>query len=267
MIGQKITYSSNGQEDWIVFGRDSSGNILITTELPIDNQFNLYGSAEKWLTYEDDLNAVCDDYGGSIQGREVNSRSITMDDINYVAGFTEPEWDSYTFGGTQNYNEKQVDYWYPSESATGTNYWEQDPSSNPQTFKNDWYGYYCNWDDGIYYYKGADTNGNNVLIETRNINTENLHYIWGGNTEDTCYNEYLVASRSVGVYSDAACFYVAYVSYGGTYANSYYLCYSDAFIGVGGRGEIGSFGVRPVVVLPSDLLVKEQSDGTYDLAK
>ncbi len=228
MIGQKITYSSNGQKDWIVFGKDSSENILITTEFPIDNQFDLYGSVEKWLTYEDDLNDVCDDYGGSVQGRTVNSRSITMDDINYVAGFTEPEWDSYTFCGTQNYNEKQVDYWYPSESAADTDYWEKDPNSNPQSFDNDWYYYYCDWYDGTYYYGGADTGGDDVPIETRNINTENLHYIWGGNTEDTYYSEYLVASRSVDVNSDGVYFNVASAGAGGAHTDDNNLCYSTS---------------------------------------
>ena len=36
MIGQKVAYESNGQSNWIIFGKDESGNVLLTTETPID---------------------------------------------------------------------------------------------------------------------------------------------------------------------------------------------------------------------------------------
>ena len=36
LIGQKVTYESNGQSNWIIFGKDESGNVLLTTETPID---------------------------------------------------------------------------------------------------------------------------------------------------------------------------------------------------------------------------------------
>ena len=272
MIGQPITYSANGQTSWIVFGKDTNGNILITTELPIDEAFELYGSAEKWLTYENDLHTACNSYGGTVQGVAVTSRSITMEDINYVAGFTKPTFETFTFGSTHGWNSEtdewdsnNVNYYYPSTSASANSYW-QDPTSVSGTFANDWYCYYCDWDTGEYFYWGADTDGNDVSASERNIKTDNCKYIWGGNTEETCYNEYLVASRSVDVYSGDARFFVARVGYSGVYAYYYGLCDSGAG-GGSDRGEIGSFGVRPIVVLPSKLLVEEQSDGTYDLAK
>ena len=55
MIGQKITYSANGQSEWIIFGKDEAGNILITTKEPVANGFTLQGGVERWLNYEDEL--------------------------------------------------------------------------------------------------------------------------------------------------------------------------------------------------------------------
>ena len=98
MIGQELSYTANSLSGytgkWIVFGKDTSGNILITTELPIDNVFTLKGGAESWLKYESNtdttygLNYACSGYGGTVQGTTVSSRSIKMEDINYVAGLT-----------------------------------------------------------------------------------------------------------------------------------------------------------------------------------
>lgn len=263
MIGQKITYSSNGQEDWIVFGKDASGNILITTELPIDNSYELVGSASNWLTYENDLHTACSGYGATVQGVNVTSRSITMEDINYVAGFTEPTFTEYTFGTTQDYDNNKVNYYYPS--ATGTDGWKQPTTENETTFTANWYGYYNSWDSGEYLYWGEDTDGSNIDA-TSLINTERCKYIWGGNTEETCYNEYLVASRSVGVYSVYADFYVAYVGSSEVYSSNYRLCSSDASEGYD-RGDVGTCGVRPIVVLPSSLVVEENAAGLYDLAE
>ena len=291
-IGDKLTYSSNGQSSWIVFGKDTSGNILITTELPIENGFNLKGGAEAWLKYESDtdtdseydLNQACSTYGGTIQGTQVNSRSIKMEDINYVAGLTQKpvtvdgntyniqSFDTYTFGNdAYNTTKKTANYWYPvlsggtGANGTGTGFW-QDPSKKSETFKNNWYSYYCGWESGNYFYYGADTNGDEISASTVELNTDNLQYIWGGNTEETCYKDYLVASRFVGIYSGHAGFSVAYVGGSGVYTDFYYLCNSDSSRGYD-NDDIGSIGIRPVVVLPSTLLVKEQEGGTYDLAE
>ena len=242
-IGDKLTYSSNGQSDWIVFGKDTGGNILITTELPIENGFNLKGGAEAWIKYESDtdttygLNYACSGYGGTIQGTTVRSRSIKMEDINYVAGLTPKtvtvsgntyniqSFDTYTFGNdAYNATNKTANYWYPvlsggtGPTGTGTGFWKAPSSENQETFDNNWYDYYCNWDSGEYLYYGADTNGNEISAADVGLNTDNLKYIWGGNTEEECYKDYLVASRSVDIDSGSAGFYVAYVGSGVVYA-------------------------------------------------
>ena len=290
MIGQKITYSSNGQSNWIVFGKDTNGNILITTELPIENGFNLKGGAEAWIKYESEtdktygLNYACSGYGGTIQGKTIKSRSIKMEDINYVAGLNKKtvtvdgntyniqSFDTYTFGTTNNYSQKKVNYFYPILSGgtggegTGTGFWKKPNSENETTFDNNWYNYYCNWDDGKCYYAGPETNGNDIDASTVGLNTDKLKYIWGGNTKETCYKEYLVASRSVRFNSGRAVFNVARVGYSAVGTGNYCLCGSNSSRG-NDDGDVGSIGIRPIAILPSSLLVEDQENGTYDLAE
>ena len=297
-IGDKLTYSANGQSDWIIFGKEineqgqETGNILITTKLPIENGFSLKGGAESWIKYESytdatyGLNKVCSTYGGTIQGTKVKSRSIKMEDINYVAGlqpktvtvgentYNIQSFDTYHFGEykTPDYSAKRVNYWYPiltggtGANGEGDGFWKKPTSEDETTFDNNWYDYYCNWDDGKYYYYGADTNGEEISAADAGLNTDNLKYVWGGNTEETCYKDYLVASRSVYIDSGNADFNVAYVGYSEVDTGRYRLCDSDS-----SRGDdfdvIGLIGIRPVVVLPSTLLVEEQEGGTYDLAE
>ena len=293
MIGQELSYTANSSSGytgkWIVFGKDTSGNILITTELPIDNAFTLKGGAESWLKYESDtdttygLNYACSGYGGTVQGTPVSSRSIKMEDINYVAGLTSKtvtadgntyniqSFDTYTFGTTQDYANKKVNYWYPVSSGgtladgTESGFWQKPTAGKEKNFLNNWYGYFCDWEDGQYKYWGADTNGNNVDASTVGLNTNKLKYIWGGNTEETCYHDYLVASRSVLVRSNFAYFYVANVGHSRVDANRCHFC--DSYSNYArDYGDVGSFGVRPVVALPSSLLVEDQGNETYDLA-
>ncbi len=295
MIGQELSYTANSSSGytgkWIVFGKDTSGNILITTELPIDNAFTLKGGAESWLKYESDtnttygLNYACSGYGGTVQGTPVSSRSIKMEDINYVAGLTSKtvtvdgntyniqSVDTYTFGTTQDYANKKVNYWYPVSSGgtladgTESGFWQKPTAGKEGSFLNNWYAYCCDWESGEYLYGGANTNGDPISASPLGLNTDKLKYIWGGNTEETCYNEYLVASRFVYVGSYYAYFNVARVGGSGVDTYGYHLCYSDSYCAydfdlVG----VGSCGVRPVVVLPSSLLVDEVETGKYDLA-
>ena len=256
MIGQKVTYTSNGQSEWIVFGKDTDGNVLLTTKSPIANEFNLYGSAEKWLTYEEDLKQACSGYGGTIKDKQVTSRSITMEDINYVSGFdvNSLNFDTYTFGTEQDYEKKKVNYWYPSLEAAGSRYWQQPSSINSTTFPDNWYYYYQDGDSILYGYSGGED-----LDATSMVNADRFKYIIG---EDGSY-EYVVASRSVHVYSVNAYFNVALVGNGevGTYG----LCRSNSDNHFD-NGDNGSFGIRPIVVLPSDIEVEKNESGQWDIA-
>ena len=259
MIGQKVTYSSNGQSNWIIFGKDESGNVLLTTESPIANGFNLYGSVEKWLSYENDLKQACSGYGGEIQGKTVTSRSITLEDINYVTGFNVDSlnFDTYTFGPDPgDYANKKVNYYFPSTS--GTDYWKKATSEEEaQTFENDWYAYGQMGEQLIYMYSGEPSGAD----ATSMINADRLKYIFG---EDGIY-EYLVASRSVNVGSSRAYFYVASVGYSEVDTYGYNLCYSDSGEGRD-YGDYDSQGIRPIVILPSDIEVEENASGQWDIA-
>ena len=270
MIGQKVTYSSNGQSDWIIFGKDKDGNVLLTTAKPIDNVYELYSSVQNWLNYEDDLNAACSGYGATIKDRTVTSRSITLDDINYVSGFdvSKLNFDTYTFGTELDYENKKVDYYYPSSDVTSSDYWKKATGkSDSKTFENNWYAYYSEWDTEklVYYYSGTDHIATDATEFIKN--PDKVQYIWGGNTDDTTFNNYLVASRSVVVDSDEVLFYVAFVGDSGVFTQGYYLCYSNSSSGYDHYRGGGSLGIRPIVVLPSDIEVeKNEESGLYDIA-
>ena len=260
LIGQKVTYESNGQSNWIIFGKDESGNVLLTTETPIDNGFNLTSGAESWLRYEDNLKATCLGYGRTIQGKTVTSRSITMKDINYVSGFDVDSlnFDTYTFGTEQDYEKKKVNYWYPSLGAAGNGYWQEPSSTNTKTFENNWYAYGQMGEQLIYMYSGEPDGADATSLIK---NPDKLKYIFG---EDGSY-EYLVASHSVRVNSGDAGFNVAGV--GGSGVSSYRcdLCDSSSAGGLD-LGGYGSRGVRPIVVLPSDIEVEKNEGGQWDIA-
>ncbi len=264
MIGQEVNYTANEQSEWIIFGKDSSGNILLTTKTPIADGFNLTVGPKSWLTYEEDLKQECSGYGGTIKDKQVTSRSITMEDINYVTGFDVDSlnFDTYTFGTELDYANKKVDYYFPSEEKDEdeeeNDYWKKATTeAEAQQFENNWYYYYQDGDSILYGYSGG-----NDLDATSMINVDRFKYIIG---EDGSY-EYLVASRSVGVYSGNAYFCVARVGISGVNARGYGLCYSDSGEGGDDEGDYGLLGIRPIVVLPSDIEVEENESGQWDIA-
>lgn len=303
MIGQKLSYSACGENNWIVFGKDKDGNILLTTEKPTTAGFEVIGTAEGWLNYEEDLKERCKVFSGTVDGMEVTARSITMDDIDYVSGFQKPAFEKFTFGDTHGWNSEankwnsyKVNYWYPSLNPEGgspslsleggpkgsgnqlktikvaststmkisngnsddtkKNYW-QNPNVKSAQFENNVYAYGYQGGNSFSIY----VKDNEEVVEDASsmLNTEKLKYILG---ESNDYN-YVVASRSVRVCSDSAYFYIALV-YNGVAGPSYnYSCCSNAS-GGGDHREPTFGGMRPVVVLPSNIQVEEQEDGTYD---
>ena len=272
MIGQSINYSANGQNDWIILGKDSSGNVLITTPEPVTASTYTFrdDGVEGWILYEDDINAACSVYGGTIQNQAVTARGITMEDINYAVGFVNPgpEFEEYTFGNEYNWEENKVNYWYPSKDAenyrVNPNEANEDGTYPSETFVSDPYYYYFNPDDSKYYYYGLNVEDEIELDDSHLTRKENMKYIIGDVENGEALDPYVVASRSVGVYSDGASFYYAAVKEGDVNAGNYLLCFSDAE-GIYDIDISRVAPVRPVVVLPSGLEVEEQSDGTYRL--
>ena len=151
--------------------------------------------------------------------------------------------------------------------GNGSGFWQKPTAGKEKPFQHNSYGYFCVWESGEYLYWGTDINEDYISASTVGLNIDKLKYIWGGNTEENCYNAYLVASRSVYVGSEEVGFGVARVGGGEVGTNAYNLCYSiygdaEAYDNI----NYGSLGVRPVVVLPSSLLVENKGNETYDLA-
>ena len=264
-IGRKITYTSgnNDVSDWIILGKDKNGNVLITTKMSIDEIMpEIKCTLEQWCDYENTLNTACRDSVGTtgMLGTKsadiVEVRSITMEDINYVIGLTIPEtFDTYTFGPTQNYANKQVNYYYPDEeNKTWIN---PQTSGTTWTHKNDSYYYYT--ENGIVKYQSTNNiNENNTneieLTSTYLSRPNNMMYITGEGIIRYC-----VASRAVGVYEESASF--DYFSVEGQLVGTYnhYLCVSDGSGGGDNTGNGGNFWteIRPVVVLSGEIPMED----------
>ena len=123
----KFKDSSNNDIEWIYFGKDDSGNKLVTTAKPLSDTFTLNSqpsgssenekienSAKNWLYYDlqegetgytdvdctesNNINKFCaklySDNGGTVG----TARSITLEDINRVTGFKAPTFNQYNFG-------------------------------------------------------------------------------------------------------------------------------------------------------------------------
>lgn len=243
--------------DWIILGEDEDGSIMLTTSKPIEDGFTLNYTAQAWLSYEDDLNTACAGYGGTIQGQTIQSRSMTLKDVNRVTGFVEPSFNTYTFKNeaTNDYANKRVNYWHPDTNGTATssdgagnpNYW----SKNETTYKCDAYWYYIDTSDNNavkYRYEGNNWSNESYTGTT----IKNTNIILG---ESLDY-DYVLASRSVHVYSESADFLVAgvYAGYVGSYNRCFCYAHSDSFNDV---RYPGALSVRPVINLPSNIKVEE----------
>lgn len=86
---EEKTKLENGES--IIIGKDEDGSIMLTTSKPIEDGFTLNRTAQAWLTYEEDLKTSCAVYGGTVQGKTITSRSMTLKDVNRVTGFIEPK--------------------------------------------------------------------------------------------------------------------------------------------------------------------------------
>ena len=292
MIGQSITYSANGCTEWIVLGPelDSSGNrtgnVLITSKDPIEDGFTLNETAKAWLYYDkkageegynelDDsdnplsIHKACSLYSGTIQGKTINARSITLQDINYAVGFTEPtDFKTYTFGTESDFENQKVDYYYPS--LLGANRTDSIPkyfvkagetleSTIPsQNLKANRY-YYYNDGEG-YKYAYENTNGEDVAATL--TKEENMQYVIG----ETGESFYYVASRSVVVTSEGDFFFVANVYEGRVGSYDTILCFASSANTLD-LGRSNAVPVRPVAILPSDIEVEEVTSGVYDIAE
>ena len=271
MIGQSITYLANEQSEWIVFGKDKDGNILITTKEPIENGLKLSGTAQSWLSYEEDLKEACSGFATQIQGRnDITARSITMDDINYVTSFKKPDLSNYRyrFGSTPDNENRIINCYYPSLLASSTGYWQTPSDDNLWTPGEELDPYSYGYNDGQFKYAGPDNNFTISPLKNGKINEERYKYVVGERyKEEKFLPTYAVSSRSVIIDSSTASFNIGVVANGYVMiddSNGYRLCISTT----NNYQESGfntTLSVRPIVVLPPDLKVKKTSSGNYDL--
>lgn len=247
--------------EWIILGEDEDGSIMLTTSKPIKDVFALNYTAQAWLSYENDLNKACAGYGGTIQGQTIQSRSMTLKDVNRVTGFVEPSFNTYTFTNeaTNDYVNKRVNYWHPDTNGTATssdgtgnpNYW----SKNETTYKCDAYEYYIDTGSNTvkYRYEGNDwkseTYTDSTLKNTNIIFVESLDYRYA--------YEYGLAFRSVNVNATSAYFHIAFVYADSMVGDNFYLCDADSDSFDGEAGNPHTMSIRPIINLPSNIKVEE----------
>ena len=269
-IGDKLSYSANGVNDWIVFGKDGSSNVLLTTEAPISN-YTPICNAEHWVKWEEDLDNLCSSYGKIIQNIELKSRSITLADINNVTGFIEPTFPKYKFttDSDANYSSQKVNYYYPDKNAANnspyqylqratTSEIEVNENSNDIPAKEFLYNIYSYYKDNDGLYK-MTLNGASTTINLSKAN--NMKFVVGENFDW----RYFIASKSVEINSNYAMFYVAAVSNGKISQNGgAAMC--GCFANFAHPASGAAAGVRPIVEIPYNIEVQELSSGVYDIA-
>ena len=246
MIGEEINYTTTNtlpsDVKWIVIGQDKDGNVLATTNRPLGNatgeesfKFETEKGAENWLNYEENIKTHCKGiFSGTVQGKTVEARSITLKDVNNLTGYIEPEFDTYTFKDqeTNDYANKVVNYYHPDETA-----------------ENKWSRAEKEYENNAYEYSTTDT-------------LNNLDLVLGPSSNRYTYT---LASRSVFVRPSSAFFTVGFVDNGTVSSVGYYFGDADSSSFVPYAYSF-SLAVRPVVTLSSDFQVVDQN-GTWQLAE
>ena len=283
-IGDPFTYTADTQTEWIVFGKDENGDVLLTTATPVeDNKFTLIYNVQHWLSYETDLHTHCANLYSNVS-KGITARSITIEDINRVTGYTEPPLTPITFGtGEGEYN-----YYYPTTATAnaGTKpYWKKPTGAAEKTFTS-------NEIHAAYFYNNSD------------VTNTNSKYVFGESSGETNYGSGSGASSGSGSGASSGSGSGASSGSGsGDYSgvtnglfhyllatrsiiiNPYMLLYDCGSVGSGAVNSYGrslcnaanSFAtdfnvsetrpIRPIVVLPSDIGVVEGVDGLYALAE
>ena len=274
-IGDEMTYK--GTKDWIIFGKDESGNVLLASKAPVGSYSPTY-DAHHWLTWEDDLDAECADYGTTLQGKTINARSIKIEDINRVVGFTEPAFTKYKFTNDEDadYENGKVNYYYPSldvanssnypymQKATVTTLIATGEDVPAKEFVSNGYRYYYDTSSARYKFSWYP-NGTNKIDEidlTKNLlKAGNIKYVVG---DSGSYMRYYVASKSMQVQNNNASFNNAGVA-DGSILHYFVSIISSNSRGVGPAAGPSGWGLRPIVIIPPDIQVEEVSTGIFDI--
>ena len=216
--------------NWRVLGKEGD-HILLISGAPTEAGLYFYGYVG-YNNYETVLKDTCKAlYSNTDLGAKASS--LTMDDIDTYLGGT--NYDKTTFGGGssseggygyQNANEITSKFTYNKDTNTLT---KADTTIPAKSLTSDAYNY---------------------SIEDTITDSKNKEILQGTNSAKPYY--YWVASRSVFVHSDDACWCMDCVISGNVYA-IYGLCDS-----AGGEYN-ASICLRPVVSLPSSITIEQVS--------
>ena len=272
MIGKTINYKTNNTLpsgiEWIIIGKDANGNILATTSRPLGTsdaeesyKFQIQGTVENWLTYEDDLDQKCANlFSGKVQGEDIVVRSITMKDINTVMGFTEPTLNEYTFEAldTNDYANKNVYYYHPD--ANTENKW----SRNYQK-------YYC---DSYEYKQMEDENGKYIGIRCEANGWSYAKYVDGElknadlilGPSDNRF-EYATATKGLKIFSTYVIYSVGNVLGGVVDSGDNHYCMAEQSRMGYNYNTSKKIAIRPVIELPEYTVVTEGENGEYSLSE
>ena len=271
-IGDAFTYTGASQTEWIIFGKDENGNVLLTTVEPVaTDAFTFVGDGQHWLSYETDLHAHCAKYGNSAKG--ITGRSITLKDINRVTGYTEPTYTPITFGTGSG----EKDFYYPSSDAAS---YTTDLTVSPKVYQ--WWkkptsalNNYSFTNLSAYYAYNSST-----------VTSDNLKYVVGiatggsysGGYSNQTYSQqpgglftYLVASRTIDFVNETNgngenwYAHFNYYNVKNGWIGSTTLCKSNS--NSPAQYSSASSQIRPIVVMPSNLRVEEGNDGVYKLVE
>ena len=280
-IGTELAY--NGSDDWIVFGKDKSGNVLLAQKIPTktyhlsftDDSSGGEGTGiYTWLKWEDILDEECTEFSGTVQGKTITARSIRIEDIDNAIGLDDDIiFHDYTFGSTSNFANGQVDYLYPKwtdNTKTTATFAVANP---PETVKNDASCYHKNGNNGFYFYwykTQGDTDRTSEIMNSSNaqytgIDLEKMETNFKYVVEEPggSYIDYWVASCSVDVGSSGANFDVVRVSSGRVDRD--FIRMGRGYSGGGWSDSyVSDNGVRAVVPLPSDIQL-ELDNGIYKI--
>ena len=229
---------------WIVLGLDKDGVLLITTSTPTATILSLYGK-KAYINGPDIMNKVCEDlYSSTIYGK---ARSINIDDVNSVLGWTETQGVVTTkTGGTYKVS-KGTKFGEVGTGKMKQEDWDaiKDNNQTPEPGKA-----LTDYEINGYYY-----NATYNTTEMNNINNIRKNVIFG-TVEGTYYNLASFGSHAV------ASVYKANFSLGYVYKSSagFGVYLSMPVFTSDGKEHQRQYGLRPVVPLKSELPEVIESD-------
>ncbi len=248
--------------EWIIIGKDDSGNVLITTKEamgpyhmvvpPLDS--TVYAcNLNTWINVESILDNAAADYGKTVQGKVLKARSIRTEDIETLLGYSFPKT-TYKFGTENDYVNNKVDFYYP-DIETGTFLKATTDSYTVGSGSSDIPS--VNLEANDYEIKHGYTD--HLMSKP-----ENLKYVFGENDE----YEYEVAGKWLEVAPGGALAGLPRVENGsffndGGSVNTFSI--NARTFSENTSSTYSLTWIRPVVELPSDLVVKVDLEGVINI--